>query len=405
MHSISHNYSNKVDFANTLRGIAAFCVLIGHYFGVFWIKRTTVSTLINAPALPLATHATPIYVSWLQHCSFFNWGSYGVALFFIISGFVIPFSLQKGSRFEFCVSRIFRIMPLYAVGFSVTLLALFLSTVYFNTNWPYTGKELFIHYIPGIRDILWSRNIDGIIWTLEIEMKFYLVCVLSINIIRNYSQKVFLIPILFFLFAYYCIQHLAYWKGSDIFAWHLARTYIMSSQFIIFMFIGVIFHYLFCKKIELDKGYLGIAFLFVLFCINWWIGPYSANFKVVWNYGFALLTFMFAYSYPKVFKGNRIFNFFADISYPLYVIHGLAGYVLLRILLDLKCAIWIALIFVMFSAIFISWILHKFIEKPTQKMGKKVSNLLIPWILSSFVIKKFNAWFISEKNVNSMENL
>ena len=384
------DHCKRVEFANTLRGIAAISVLVSHYFGKFWLARNTVAFFINAPELPITTHATPAYLMWLHKIPIFDWGAYGVALFFIISGFVIPFSLQKGNKLEFCIGRIFRIMPVYFIGFSVTLLALFLSTAYFNVPWPYTEKELLIHYIPGLRDILWSRNIDAIIWTLEIEIKFYVVCALMINNFRLYSKRVFFIPAFLFIFACYCIHNLSSWETMQISTWKLAMTYIMASQYIIFMFIGVIFHYLFCQKIALNKGYLGVASFFFLFCLDWWVGPYSASFYLVWSYGFALLTFMFAYSCPHTFKANRVFNFFADISYPLYVIHGLAGYVVLRILLDKGCKAWLALIVVCSGAMFLSWVIHKYVEYPTTVFGKKLGAALTRWMLPTSTLHKFN---------------
>ena len=51
-----------------------------------------------------------------------NPGNYGVFVFFIISGFIVPASLErKGSVRTFWVSRLFRLYPLYlfAIGFAV----------------------------------------------------------------------------------------------------------------------------------------------------------------------------------------------------------------------------------------------------------------------------------------------
>jgi peptidoglycan/LPS O-acetylase OafA/YrhL len=89
--------NTKVDFANTLRGFAALSVLVSHYYGLFWQNRAAVSGFTTAPTLAVDMYATPHWISWLNAIPIFNWGSYGVALFFIISGFVIPFSLQKTS--------------------------------------------------------------------------------------------------------------------------------------------------------------------------------------------------------------------------------------------------------------------------------------------------------------------
>lgn len=366
----------RIDFANTLRGIAALAVFVSHYYGVFWSKRAVVATLTNAPALPLETHATPTYISWLQVYPIFDLGAYGVALFFIISGFVIPFSLQKMSWIGFSINRIFRIMPTYFVGFSVTLLAIMISTKHFSKEWPYNTREVLIHYIPGIRDIMWSRGIDGIIWTLEIEMKFYLLSLLIIIWFRQQSLKIFFIPIVLFMFAFYFNRMIPVWRNTNVPAWQLAMTYIMGSQYIIYMFIGVIFHYLHRKRIDAHKAYLGISGLFALFCLHWWAGPYSENLGTAWSYGFALITFAFAYSFSNFFKANRTFNFLANISYPLYVIHGVAGYVALRIMLDNGIKASVSLLVVTTFCLFFSWLIHILVEYPSQALGKRLGAKL-----------------------------
>lgn len=370
--------SNKrIDFANTLRGFAALAVVISHYYGVFWSMRVEVGHIINAPTLPLETHAFPSYISWLHAVPIFNWGAYGVALFFIISGFVIPFTLQKMGWIGFSINRLLRIIPTYVVGFTITLLAIWVSTNYFEREWSLTTREVLIHYIPGIRDILWSRGIDEIVWTLEIEMKFYLVCAILIVYFRQQSLKVFFAPLALFLLALYLNQMTPAWASGNVTAWKFTMTFMTVSQYIIYMFIGVIFHYLQQDKLAPNKAYLGIGGLFMLFCIHWWAGPYSANLKIAWSYGFALLTFMFAYSFPFHFRGNRFFNFLADISYPLYVIHSVAGYVVLRIMLDLGLRAWLSLLIVTTIFLFFSWLLHLFIEVPSQALGKRLSMKIL----------------------------
>ena len=367
---------SRIDFANTLRGFAALAVVISHYYGVFWSSRAAVEAITNAPALSLETHPIPRYISWLHVFPIFNWRAYGVALFFIISGFVIPFSLQKMGWVGFAINRILRIMPTYFVGFSITLLAILISSEYFSREWPFSVREVLIHYIPGIRDIMWSRGIDGIVWTLEIEMKFYLICALLIMWFRQQSLKLFFAPVALFAFALYLNGMIPVWGKTNAWAFQLAMTYMTVSQYIIYMFIGVLFHYLYCGKIEANKAYLGVGCLFCMFCIHWWAGPYSANLGVAWSYAFALLTFAFAYSFPSLFKSNRVFDFLADISYPLYVIHGVAGYVALRIMLDMGFKAWVSLLIVTAICLFLSWLLHVLIESSTQKLGKSLAAKL-----------------------------
>ena len=342
-----------------LRGFAAMAVVISHYFDVFWIKRATVAALTNTPILPLANYAVPKYITWLNPIPLFNWGAYGVALFFLISGFVIPFSLKRTSWLGFSINRLTRILPTYAVGFSLTLLAIGLGGTYFGKPWPFTLNEILIHYIPGIRDLLRTKNIDGIIWTLEIEMKFYFVCMLAIIWFRHESKKVFLIPIALFTISMFYTQ---------------ALTLTFVSQYIIFMFIGVVFHYLHNGKLAPEKSMLAIFGLFFIFCALWQSTVYKDSFYLAWNYALALLTFAIAFVYPNIFRANRLFNFFADISYPLYVIHGVAGYVVLRILLDLGIKGWQSLLIVTITAILLALTMHKLIEEPSQKFGKWIST-------------------------------
>ncbi|MFC7436650.1 acyltransferase family protein [Hydrogenophaga bisanensis] len=232
---------------------------------------------------------------------------------------------------------------------------------------------MLIHYIPGIRDIMWSRAIDGIVWTLEIEIKFYLLCAILIVWFRRQSLKVFFAPVALFVLALYLNKVIPVWGRTNASAWQLVMTYMTVSQYIIYMFIGVLFHYLYREKIEADRAYLGIGGLFTMFCIHWWVGPYSANFGVAWSYAFALLTFAFAYSFPNLFKSNPVFDFLADISYPLYVIHGVAGYVALRIMLDKGFMAWVSLLIVTIACLFLSWLIHVLVESPFQRLGKQLA--------------------------------
>ncbi|PWY54033.1 acyltransferase [Legionella qingyii] len=368
--------NSRIEFANTLRGLAALSVVISHYLSSFWYKRDSIAHLINAPLFSPESHAIPPYIIWLNLFPLFDWGAYGVGLFFIISGFVIPFSLHRINAIGFCINRLFRIIPTYMIGFSITLLALFLCGKYFPAAWPYTFQEVLIHYIPGIRDILGSRNIDIIIWTLEIEMKFYLIVALSIAWFRSYSLNVFFIPTTLFLLTCYASHMIPVWAMNHLVAFIQAEIYMMSTPYLIFMFIGVVFHYLFCQKISSDMGYLIISILFFMFCIAWWAGPYSNNLILAWSYALALLTFMFAYIFPHLFKANLIFNFLAGISYPLYITHSIMGYIILRIMLDMNFRIGIALSAVIFASVLLSWFLHVFVERPSQSLGKKLAEKL-----------------------------
>lgn len=365
----------KIEFANTLRGFAAVFVLISHYYGVFWLNRSATASLIHSPELPISTHAVPNYIALINSWSSFDAGAFGVALFFLISGFVIPFSLSKVGGLSFLIGRGFRIVPTYVVGFTISLMSLWLIGKYFSVAWPFSGKEVFIHYVPGLRDMLWSRNIDGIIWTLEIEVKFYLLCAVVSSLFKERSAKVFLVPLLIIPAHLYFSGLLPalLQEGST---WYTTLSaLVFSATFVVFMFIGVAFHYSYQKIISERKTMFLVALLFAAFCYLWQSGPLASSKSQLWSYGFALLVFIFAYAFPTIFKANKFFDFLANISYPLYVVHGVGGYALLRVLLHLGLKAWVSLIIVTCTAIGVAWLLHVLVENPSQRLGKMVMKL------------------------------
>jgi peptidoglycan/LPS O-acetylase OafA/YrhL len=361
---------HRIAFANTLRGLAALSVVFYHYFFVFWSGRSTVAALTTLPELPFDIPGVSSLTRWFHPSMIFNCGAYGVALFFLISGFVIPLSLLKSSGPGFCVNRIFRVWPTYVAGFSMTLLAVAIGGAYFASPWQFTATEVFIHYIPGLRDLAWSRSIDGIVWTLEVEFKFYLVCALTIAWFRSVSLKVFILPIVISVVYLAIVPWMPVLLTSSLTAYRLAFVLLLSGQFVVFMFIGVTFSYWYQRRITPIQAVLFAAALFVVFCVLWSTGLPQAPFVLACNYGYALVTFSIAFAFPRLFASNRIFDFFADISYPLYAVHGIAGYVALRVLMDRGMPPSLALPIVTASALLVAYIVHLLIERPSQDFGR-----------------------------------
>src|SRR6201999_2953774 len=91
--------------------------------GVFWVAPDVVARLLSVPPFgppaPLGVWSMPF-----ERSRWFSAGDFGVSLFFLISGFVIPFSFANRSRLGFVLSRVCRLWPTYAVGVSITIMAL-----------------------------------------------------------------------------------------------------------------------------------------------------------------------------------------------------------------------------------------------------------------------------------------
>jgi peptidoglycan/LPS O-acetylase OafA/YrhL len=103
-------------------------------------------------------------------------GKYGVLLFFLVSGYVIPMSLERhGSLRRFWLGRICRIYPAYlvAIGLFAALAAAGLL------SWPAsvraeTATGILAH-ATMLTDPLGQRGAVRVFWTLSYEMIFYLI--------------------------------------------------------------------------------------------------------------------------------------------------------------------------------------------------------------------------------------
>ena len=106
----------------------------------------------------------------------------GVALFFVVSGFVMVFSSEKmfatpGGAGQFMSRRIARIVPLYWLATAIFVIAALRGAAAGKALPPSLGEIL-----SSFAFLPWPRGIDGaprpihsLGWTLEYEMFFYLV--------------------------------------------------------------------------------------------------------------------------------------------------------------------------------------------------------------------------------------
>jgi peptidoglycan/LPS O-acetylase OafA/YrhL len=114
-----------------------------------------------------ADNMSPLEFSELA--AVFRYGYLGVNLFFIISGFVILLTAMNRSATGFVESRVIRLFPAYWFCASFTfLVTLTLGAPRFSVTVPqYLVNLTMIHEVFGV------TSLDGVYWTLLIELKFY----------------------------------------------------------------------------------------------------------------------------------------------------------------------------------------------------------------------------------------
>src|SRR5271166_2867503 len=140
----------RLGWLDVLRGLAALAVVFDHL------------------SYYLLQHIRAMVYHW------FDAGNYGVFVFFIISGYIVPASLErKGSVRTFWVSRLFRLYPLYllAVGLAVALYLLHFGSLRGEGADPETS---FFSQLLMMSNVLAGQNLPNVVWSLSYEMVFYL---------------------------------------------------------------------------------------------------------------------------------------------------------------------------------------------------------------------------------------
>ncbi|GGP08712.1 hypothetical protein GCM10012278_41530 [Nonomuraea glycinis] len=119
----------------------------------------------------VAEHMLPWYMPWARPY-WFSLGVYGIFVFFLVSGYIIPASLERhGDVRAFWVSRVFRLYPLY-LAVAATVLAL---------SWwvpvrPAVSRDgaAVAGHATMLLDVAGVAGVADTMWTLSYEMVFYL---------------------------------------------------------------------------------------------------------------------------------------------------------------------------------------------------------------------------------------
>ena len=352
----------KVEFANALRGLAALSVIVSHYLGVFWTKP---AAIVELTGMSRAKVPIPGIVE-LVASSPLNWGPFGVALFFVISGFVIPFSFETYGRLDFIVARFFRIYPTYLTGLSVSLAVLAVSTGIVGVSFPHSISEILHSYALGTRDIFWIKSVDGIVWTLEIELKFYLICMLIAPWLRSGSMAVFTVPAA--LLGISCILGTVLPSSSTTTLFWVA----LSSPYILFMFTGVAFNFIYRKRLGGSSGTLAVAAIVVMFWASLRYGFFKSE-SFLPDYTTAVVVFAMAMRCPAMADRIPTIGFWAGISYPLYVVLALIGYSLMVLLLSFGMPAWSVIVVAFAATVLLATVVHNLVEMPSHRLGRRIA--------------------------------
>src|SRR5690606_10807819 len=104
----------------------------------------------------------------------FDAGMYGVMVFFLVSGYVIPASLERrGSVAGFWIGRLCRRYLLWAVAVAAALLLAVAGVDPMHIWLTQRPASAVLGHLTMLQDLLNVPNVLNVLWTLSYEMAFY----------------------------------------------------------------------------------------------------------------------------------------------------------------------------------------------------------------------------------------
>jgi len=342
--------SRRIEFLDVLRGIAAFLVLCQHCV-------ESVSTG---------------FMQWTL--KYVNLGEVGVVVFFIVSGFIIPVSIEKyNSLSRFWLGRVLRLWPTY-------LASLLMAVLLTNQHIPASNTFRDAFAVHPARVILGNLTMVaeyiriplaiGAYWTLALELFFYVLCsalFLFDALRRSWTW-------LWASMGLLLVSQLAVAIG--------AHKSLPAGRIglIVTAFFGAL---LYRQKSDSDLQKMILRVLpplFAVFVVTFWVRfelyrPATAGPYVLWHPSAlcVIISWMTAYLFflavylQRSWRFPRVLIWIGQISYPLYLFHALV------LAASPKSLPWpVFLLGTFATSLLVAHLTHILVEKPVARFQHKL---------------------------------
>lgn len=318
--------TNRLGIVDAMRGLASIMVA--------WFHFTQGSALLSAGLLKSSGH-----YGWL-----------GVEIFFVISGFILPWSLHRaGYRLRdygmFLARRMVRLDPPYITAIALTLLLGYLSSI----TPGYRGGPFSVSWLQVLSHLGFLNAFFGypwlspVFWTLAIEFQYYLLVGLLLPLIVSRSASIRTCVSLAFLAAPFVFH-------SDRFMPRYACLFLLGIS--TFQF----------------KAGITTRAAFLLTTLTACFGLFLTDGRIV-----ASVASVAALVIAFVSLESRPLSLLGTLSYSLYLLHGpLGGRVMnagvrLPHTLPLQCLVLGAAVTVSLASAYAFYVL---IERPAHRWAR-----------------------------------
>jgi peptidoglycan/LPS O-acetylase OafA/YrhL len=338
---------NRLANLDLLRLLAAIMVVFYHY---------TYSGYATGSWNPIAY---PELVPITQHF----WS--GVSLFFIISGFVIAYSAQNRSAFDFLTSRIARLYPAFIVCMTLTAVGMFLfapvGIVEFAMTLPRWLANL-VMFSPALK----QPFVDAAYWSIIIEIIFYLwvTVLIAVGLFQKRQLEIMVIWLIISL-------------GNEFFIESTALKHLFTTRFAGYFVLGILTFRIFAdsRKPSVSETLIGV--LALLLCVKsdhqmlvWMQTHYTQ--APEWNAASAVLKTIGMVAIINIaIRINPLLKtawcaMLGGLTYPLYLIHQNLGFVIFH-QAEGTMNRWLLLCAILMIMVTIAWLVYRYVEPTGRK--------------------------------------
>lgn len=357
-------------FAQAIRGPACMLVVAAHFGQLFVTDQRTVGAVALFPPLSGIPRPPWTPVNDLLDAAHLSIGHIGVFLFFLVSGFVIPFSLRDGRLGGFFVRRFFRLYPTLWACLAITVTTLVVHLHALGYSLPYDARAIAGNALL-LSPYLRSRWIEPVLWTLAVEELFYLLAALLAwrgRLSEGWVVACLAAGLTAVALASGTGQH----PNSALF-W-LA----INATFILFILVGLVFHHVFEQRWSAGRGVAGGVALLACFVVSLWRGPVAPQ---AWEYlassAVALGAFIALYAGRRRLPYWRPLDMLSNVSYPLYLVHAVSGYVVMRVVFVRTGNYYLAGAIAVAGALGAAAVVHGLVERPSIFLGRRLSRRIV----------------------------
>lgn len=335
------------------------------------VKRIHNLDLFRAAAIILVVfyHVTQMLFSGTSlNPQLYNWGKYGVELFFVLSGFLIGglFYKQRTSvnLFKFWLQRVLRTYPPY-------LIALFVSfaSVYFAR-----GETFDLGFLVFFQNFYQEIPYFLVSWSLCVEEHFYLFFPLIVFISEKFIKKLYFqlgfwiiiaaLPTIFRIcFGDVHQEEFGFTKTASIFRFDGIALGCLLSFLVYRVRLNIkfsFFHQITILLMVVGAFYINVVFekSFLSYCFGYTFLSLSLFFLVALLY----------YASPMAISKRKFIGILASMAYSIYLTHALTIHFVVKVASIFSLSPLIASLLAYVIIFVVGYCFYHLIEKPSLRL-------------------------------------